>query len=74
VVFDFCMSRAREGSAKFLREYGGVLQCDGYQGYEKIGAPGMVRAGCLAHVRRKFNDAFKLDSQDREGAAVGCSH
>ena len=30
----------------------------------------MVRAGCLAHVRRKFNDALKLDPQDREAAAV----
>ena len=70
VVFDFCMSRAREGPAEFLRDYGGILQCDGYQGYEKIGAPGMVRAGCLAHVRRKFNDALKLDPQDREAAAV----
>ena len=54
VVFDFCMSRAREGPAKFLRDYGGILQCDGYQGYEKIGASGIVRAGCLAHVRRKI--------------------
>ena len=30
----------------------------------------MIRAGCLAHVRRKFNDALKLDPQDREAAAV----
>jgi transposase len=70
VVFDFRMSRAREGPAEFLRDYGGILQCDGYQGYEKIGAPGMVRVGCLAHVRRKFADALKLDPQDREAAAV----
>ena len=70
VVFDFRMSRAREGPAEFLGAYGGILQCDGYQGYEKIGAPGMVRAGCLAHARRKFNDALKLDPQDREAAAV----
>lgn len=70
VVFDFCMSRAREGPAEFLAGYGGILQCDGYQGYEKIGAPGMIRAGCLAHVRRKFNDALKLDPQDRAAAAV----
>ncbi|HET7238410.1 MAG TPA: IS66 family transposase, partial [Terrimicrobiaceae bacterium] len=70
VVFDFCMSRAREGPAEFLVGYGGILQCDGYQGYEKIGAPGMIRAGCLAHVRRKFNDALKLDPQDREAATV----
>ena len=32
------------------------------------GTPGMVRAGCLAHVRRKFNHAPKLDPKDREAA------
>ena len=47
VVFDFRMSRAREGQAEFLGAYGGILQCDGYQGYEKIGAQGMVRAVAL---------------------------
>jgi hypothetical protein len=30
----------------------------------------MVRTGCLAHVRRKFSDALKLDPQDGEAAAV----
>jgi Transposase IS66 family len=70
VVFDFCMSRAREAPAEFLRDYGGILQCDGYQGYQKIGASGMIRAGCRAHVRRKFNEALKLDPQDREAAGV----
>ena len=70
VVFDFRMSRAREGPAEFLGAYDGILQCDGYQGYEKIGAPGMVRAGCLAHARRKFNDALKVNPQNREAAAV----
>jgi transposase len=70
VVFDFRMSRAREGPAEFLRDYGGILQCDGYQGYDKIGSPGMVRAGCLAHVRRKFNDALKLDPKDRQASSV----
>jgi len=70
VVFDFRMSRGREGPAEFLRGYGGILQCDGYVGYDKIGAPGMVRAGCLAHVRRKFYDALKLDPDDRDAAEV----
>jgi hypothetical protein len=28
----------------------------------------MVRAGCLAHVRRKFNHSPKLDPKDREAA------
>jgi transposase len=70
VVFDFQMSRSREGPARFLQNYGGILQCDGYAGYDKVGAPEMVRAGCMAHARRKFNDALKVDSQDREAAAV----
>ena len=30
----------------------------------------MIRVGCLAHVRRKFRDTLKLDSQDRAAAAV----
>lgn len=70
VVFDFQMGRAREGPAAFLGDYGGILQCDGYAGYDKVGAPGMVRAGCLAHARRKFNDALKLDKDSGEALEV----
>lgn len=70
VVFDFCLSRAREGPAKFLKDYGGILQCDGYEGYNKVGTGTLVRAGCLAHVRRKFNDALKLDPSNGEALGV----
>lgn len=70
VVFDFQMSRAREGPARFLSGYGGILQCDGYAGYDKVGAPQMVRAGCMAHARRKFNEALKVDPQDRAATEV----
>jgi len=70
VVFDFQMSRGRDGPAKFLRDYTGVLQCDGYTGYEKVGAPVMVRAGCMAYARRKFNEALKIDPQDKDAAGV----
>lgn len=70
VVFDFQMSRSREGPARFLKNYSGILQCDGYAGYDKVGTPQMVRAGCMAHARRKFNDVLKLDPQDRESAGV----
>lgn len=70
VVFDFQMSRGRDGPAAFLKGYGGILQCDGYAGYEKIGAPELIRAGCMAHARRKFHDALKLDPQDKDAAEV----
>lgn len=70
VVFDFQMSRGRDGPANFLGKYSGILQCDGYAGYDKVGAPEMVRAGCMAHARRKFHDALKVDPEDKEAATV----
>ena len=67
-VFDFCMSRAREGPQKFLGQCEGILQTDGYQAYENIGGPKLVHVGCWAHARRKFVDAVKVHPED--GAAI----
>lgn len=69
-VFDFRMSRAREGPRVFLGAYGGLLQTDGFVIYDNIGAPNMVRAGCWAHARRKFVDALKLDPANADALAV----
>jgi transposase len=62
--------RGREGPEKFLAGYAGVLQCDGYVGYDKVGAKGLRRAGCLAHMRRRFWQARKLDPNDGDLRAV----
>jgi transposase len=70
VVFDFRMSRGREGPKKFLQNYGGILQSDGFTGYEKIGSEKMIRAGCMAHARRKFVDALKLDPTNEDARKV----
>jgi len=70
VVFDFRMSRAREGPRNFLGNYDGILQYDGYAGYEKTGSSQMIRAGCWAHARRKFTDTLKLDPQNEDALAV----
>ena len=67
-VFDFCMSRERAGPQKFLGQWEGILQTDGYQAYENIGGPKLVHVGCWAHARRKFVDAVKVHPQD--GAAI----
>jgi transposase len=69
-VYDFRMGRGREGPREFLRDYGGVLQCDGYVGYDKVGAPGMRRAGCLAHARRYWVKAHELARSDPDPLAV----
>jgi transposase len=64
-VFDFRMSRGREGPARFLGNFEGRLQTDDYIAYERgIGGPKMVHAACWAHPRRRFVDAVKLNRQD----------
>ena len=68
MVFDFCLGRGREGPKKFLGQWEGILQTDGYQAYDNIGGPKLVHVGCWAHARRKFVDAVKVNPQD--GAAV----
>jgi transposase len=59
-VYDFTMSRARDGPAAFLKDYRGFLQADAYGGYDGIflGSDGeIVEVACWAHARRKFFDA-----------------
>jgi transposase len=59
-VYDFTMSRARDGPATFLKDYHGFLQADAYGGYDGIflGSNGtIVEVACWAHARRKFYDA-----------------
>jgi len=63
-VFDFQLGRGREGPRKFLGEWEGILQTDGYQAYEGVGGPKMVHVGCWAHARRKFVDAVKVNPKD----------
>jgi transposase len=63
-VFDFRMSRKREGPLNFLGNFEGLLQTDGYAAYDRVGGPKMVHAGCWAHARRYFVDAVKLNKQD----------
>ena len=61
VVFDFQLSRGRDGPRAFIPEdWRGILQTDGYQLYAALGAerPGIILAGCLAHARRKWIEAL----------------
>jgi transposase len=70
VVFDFRMGRNREGPKRFLGQFEGILQSDGYAAYEQVGGPKMVHASCWAHSRRKFFDALKLNPDDRVAARI----
>jgi transposase len=67
-VFDFQLGRGRDGPAKFLKGWNGILQTDGYQAYDQVGGPSLIHVGCWAHARRKFVDAVKVNPKD--GAAI----
>jgi transposase len=64
VVFDFRLGRGRDGPKRFLGQFEGILQTDGYAAYEQIGGPGMVHAACWAHARRQFFEAVQLNPRD----------
>jgi transposase len=69
-VFDFTMSRKRDGPSQFLRGFHGHLQADAFSGYDGIYAGGdVVEVGCNAHARRKFVEAQKTDTA-RASAAL----
>lgn len=59
-IFDFTLSRSRDGPVRFLSDYNQALLADGYGGYDGVVTrSGITRAGCWAHARRKFVDAEK---------------
>jgi transposase len=64
VVFDFRLGRGRDGPKKFLGQFEGILQTDGYSAYDHVGGPKMVHAACWAHARRKFFEATQLNPSD----------
>jgi transposase len=64
VVFDFRLGRGRDGPKRFLGQFEGILQTDGYAAYDQIGGTRMVHAACWAHVRRQFFEAVQLNPRD----------
>jgi transposase len=57
-VYDYTISRRRDGPAEFLQEFAGYLQADAFAGYDGIYAGGQVQQVlCWAHARRKFFEA-----------------
>lgn len=70
-IFDFRMGRGREGPARFLDTFEGILQTDGYAAYDSgVGSPKMVHAACWSHVRRGFVDAIKLNKLDAASISI----
>ncbi|MDK2964699.1 IS66 family transposase [Lacrimispora sp.] len=56
VLYDYEAGRSGKYARDFLEGFTGLLQCDGYQGYNKV--EDVILVGCLAHCRRKFYEAI----------------
>jgi transposase len=71
VLFDYRPGRGREGPTQLLKDYQGYLQTDGYVVYEQFEARDtIVLVGCLAHARRKFEQALDNDAQRAEKVLI----
>jgi hypothetical protein len=63
-IFQFTISRSRDGPAKFLKDFRETLLADAYGGYDGVVVGNdITRAGCWAHGRRRFVDAEKSHPQ-----------
>ena len=69
VVIDYQKSRSAQGPHDFLEKYKGVLQTDGYAGYEQFAQKeGIILLGCMAHARRYFEKALDNDRERAQHA------
>ncbi len=71
VLFHYDASRSEEVPSRLLAGYAGVLQSDGYAGYNKVCRENAItRIGCWDHARRKFVEASKAAPQQKHGHKV----
>lgn len=69
VAFEFSESRLGSIAFERLKTFNGLLQTDGYAGYQALrGREGIVGFGCLSHARRKFSEVVKT-SKSKDGIA-----
>jgi transposase len=68
-VFDFTVSRHRDGPELFFADYEGTLLGDCWHGFESIAVSSqgrIVRAACNAHARRKVEDSIAYPDERKQ--------
>ena len=75
VYFDWQTSRGHECLKKVIpSDYRGVVQCDAYSAYPTFArshANEIILAGCWAHVRRKFFEAYEIAGEGSQAQQRG---
>lgn len=61
VLFEYQPGRGHEHPERFLMDYAGTVMTDGYSAWRMLKSmlKGMRHLGCMAHVRRRFDEALK---------------
>jgi hypothetical protein len=63
ILFEYNETRSGKAASDNLKDYRGILQTDGYAGYNNLRAKDdIVSIGCWAHCRRHFTDVIKITS------------
>ena len=71
VLFNYDASRSEAVPVRLLDGFCGVLQTDGYAGYNKVCRDNeIIRIGCWDHARRKFVEASKAAPATKKGGKV----
>ena len=70
VLFRYSPDRKGERPREHLQDFTGILQADGYAGFDRLFAAGLTEAACWAHVRRKFYDIHIADASPLAGEAL----
>jgi transposase len=71
LLYHYAPSRSAEIARNLLGKYSGVVQSDGYSGYDFLDqVPEVRHAGCLAHARRKFTDMQKAQGKNNKPGSV----
>ncbi len=70
ILFDFNLSRAASVVDERLKHFKGLLQTDGYAGYNtQRQRDDIISLGCWDHARRKFADVVKAAGKNNTGKA-----
>ncbi len=70
MVYFYAPSRGGENAETFLIGFDGILQVDGYTGYNRLARPSrkggepIRMAYCWTHVRRKLKEVFGRDGSE----------
>ncbi len=72
LYFHYHPSRSGDVASDFLKEYQGVVQTDGYFGYDFLDSKEHItHLGCMAHARRKFVAAQKARGKNSKKSSSG---